>query len=363
MLELAATWHDGGKLDGRFQQFLRHGDEIAAAGEAIAKSASVPISPRRRRAIREAVGLPDPLRHEALSMQLAERHAPLPPEEAAAALALHLIASHHGYARPFFPASADPAPPELAGHVNGTVIHLSAAERCALAPPHRLDAGVAERFWQLTSLVEAGETSARLSWRREASWQAVLTGLRDPDPKQLCATLAEALRGKSVAPEADDARAAADKEYKRIKTRFKKAVEAFKKRGLRGSVRTEARALKIAPPEHERSLARSDLLERLSAAVPRLELAIGQKIDLTGQEFHECAADFLATDDPAARSALSLLAGFAVEGAAEERAARTAFDFWTPRAACLFGSGAPVDAARHSGKARSDPFPSVAAPG
>ena len=100
-LEFAATWHDSGKLDERFQQFLRHGDEIASVGEAIAKSAIVPLSPQQRRAIREAAGLPDAFRHEGLSVQLAESHSRRLPAQAAPLLALHLIASHHGYARPF----------------------------------------------------------------------------------------------------------------------------------------------------------------------------------------------------------------------------------------------------------------------
>ena len=149
-LEFAATWHDSGKLDERFQQFLRHGDEIASVGEAIAKSAIVPLSPQQRRAIREAAGLPDAFRHEGLSVQLAESHTMRLPAQASPLLALHLIASHHGYARPFFPASIDRTPPGIMGQVNGTAIHLSAADRAALPPPHRLDAGVAERFWELS---------------------------------------------------------------------------------------------------------------------------------------------------------------------------------------------------------------------
>ena len=60
-----------------------------------------------------------------------------------------------------------------------------------------------------------------------------------PIHKKICATLAQALRGSSVAPEADTARAVAEKKFKQVKTQFKKAVESFKKRGLRGSARAE----------------------------------------------------------------------------------------------------------------------------
>src|SRR6266571_5946490 len=71
---LAASWHDVGKLDERFQLMLHHGDEIAAAAaEApLAKSAFIPESTARRRAVREASRLPEDFRHELLSAQLAE---------------------------------------------------------------------------------------------------------------------------------------------------------------------------------------------------------------------------------------------------------------------------------------------------
>jgi len=151
LLQLAAYWHDVGKIDERFQILLRQGDELAAqSGEPLAKSADVPISQARRRAIREASGLPPNFRHEMLSLQLAEQHAPLPEGEPAAALILHLIASHHGLARPFAPISPDPSPPAVTGYLGNVAISLSVEERRALIPAHRLDSGLSERFWQLT---------------------------------------------------------------------------------------------------------------------------------------------------------------------------------------------------------------------
>lgn len=150
-LRVAARWHDAGKLDERFQLLLHHGDELAATnGESLAKSASVPTSPARRQAIREASGLPADFRHEMLSAQLAERYACLPEAEEAAALILHLITSHHGYARPFAPISPDSEPPTVSGRLNGADIVLTAEERSRLIPMHRLDSGISERFWHLT---------------------------------------------------------------------------------------------------------------------------------------------------------------------------------------------------------------------
>lgn len=150
-IRLAANWHDVGKLDERFQVLLHQGDEVAtlSAPAALAKSPSVPASPTRRRLIREALGLPASFRHEMLSLQLAERFAMPPGDGDAADLFLHLIASHHGHARPFAPVSPDEDPPPVVGQWGGTPITFSAADRAALPPAYRLDSGIADRFWRV----------------------------------------------------------------------------------------------------------------------------------------------------------------------------------------------------------------------
>jgi CRISPR-associated endonuclease/helicase Cas3 len=149
---LAAQWHDAGKLDERFQLLLHHGDEVAAAtcAEPLAKSASVPVSPRRRRAIRQASRLPDDFRHEMLSLQLAERFADLPSDQTWRDLVLHLVAAHHGHGRPLAPVVDEGSAPGVSGRVGGVRIALAAETRAELVPPHRIDSGVAERFWRLT---------------------------------------------------------------------------------------------------------------------------------------------------------------------------------------------------------------------
>jgi CRISPR-associated endonuclease/helicase Cas3 len=149
---LAALWHDAGKLDPRFQVLLRQGDEVAAvtAPEPIAKSATVPTSPARRRAIREASGLPEGFRHEMLSLELARRFAELPADDVLADLVLHLVASHHGHGRPFAPVAVDPWPPEVSGALSGTEIRLHPEARTTSPPAYRLDSGITERFWRLT---------------------------------------------------------------------------------------------------------------------------------------------------------------------------------------------------------------------
>ncbi len=151
-VRLAARWHDAGKLDERFQVVLHGGDEVAAAAAPapLAKSVAVPETPAGRRAVREASGLPENFRHEMLSMELAARFASEHPEDPSLAdLLLHLVASHHGHGRPFAPVCIDPAPPGIRGEFNGIRIVVDAETRAAWPPAHRLDAGVAQRFWRL----------------------------------------------------------------------------------------------------------------------------------------------------------------------------------------------------------------------
>ena len=147
----AAEWHDAGKLDERFQVMLHQGDEVATASAKVplAKSASIPASPAHRRAIREASGLPEHFRHEMLSAQFAERSAHLDKCKTDVELVLHLIASHHGYARPFAPVNDDPTPPSVSGQLVGASLEISADERAAMPAPHRIDSGIADRFWRM----------------------------------------------------------------------------------------------------------------------------------------------------------------------------------------------------------------------
>lgn len=147
----AAYWHDAGKLDERFQILLHQGDELAAlaAEEPLAKSASIPASPAQRRALREASGLPERFRHEMLSTQLANEQPNMSIDEASKDLLLHLIASHHGYARPLAPICEDPEPPSVLGKLGESSLSLSRDERLKWIA-HRVDSGLADRFWRLT---------------------------------------------------------------------------------------------------------------------------------------------------------------------------------------------------------------------
>jgi len=149
--ERAADMHDWGKADERFQAMLSRSDRTdswlraGAHGKPLAKS-EPPKTPGQWREAYKRSGLPPGFRHEMLSVQLAVFADALPEDAAERELILHLIAAHHGRARPFAPVVPDDELPRV--EVGG--VKLTHDQRAAMAPPHRLDSGIPERYWQLT---------------------------------------------------------------------------------------------------------------------------------------------------------------------------------------------------------------------
>ncbi len=138
-----ARFHDYGKADIRFQAMLRGGDMMAArfAPKPLAKSEGMPLGPSSRKLARDRSGLPSGFRHEFLSLVFAGKSMVHATDE----LGLHLIATHHGQARPLAAVVFD----DEAGPVSFADMTLSQEERTTLAA-HRLGNGVTERFWHLT---------------------------------------------------------------------------------------------------------------------------------------------------------------------------------------------------------------------
>ncbi len=148
---LAAEWHDLGKADERFQAMLRRSDRtdawllVAMDSAILAKSDGLPQTRDQHRKAFDRAGLPEGFRHEMLSVQIVEQSDLREEAGEYTDFLLHLIASHHGYARPCAPVVIDDEYPEVS--VEGILLTREQRNVC---PPHRIDSGIAERFWALT---------------------------------------------------------------------------------------------------------------------------------------------------------------------------------------------------------------------
>lgn len=147
---VAADLHDLGKADERFQAMLRRTDRTdawllaGANSEILAKSDGMPQTPKMRKLARERAELPEGFRHEMLSAQIAALSGRLPDDPDRRELILHLVASHHGFARPFAPVVPDEQPPDV--EIDGVTLSSNARSEI---PPHRIDSGIPDRFWNL----------------------------------------------------------------------------------------------------------------------------------------------------------------------------------------------------------------------
>lgn len=124
---LAALLHDIGKADPRFQAMLHGGDPItAASGSLLAKSRQHGSAAARARARRRS-GWPPGLRHELVSLALLDASPELRVRAHDLDLVRHLVASHHGWCRPWAPATIDPAPTRVRTTVAGVDVEVTTA--------------------------------------------------------------------------------------------------------------------------------------------------------------------------------------------------------------------------------------------
>jgi CRISPR-associated endonuclease/helicase Cas3 len=145
-VEAAARWHDLGKAEGRFQTMLCGGDTFDALllEEPLAKSGLDPTDRAAFRRARLMSGLPPGARHEAWSAALVGRHlVDALSDEVDRDLIVHLVASHHGHARPWLPPVVDDNPTELTHVIDGgplgaeAKITIDTAATVDFEHPHR----------------------------------------------------------------------------------------------------------------------------------------------------------------------------------------------------------------------------------
>lgn len=156
-LSLAASLHDIGKADRRFQRMLRGGSEIAYYRDEeriLAKSRMAAGSKAEHQRAQSLSGYPRGMRHEVQSLAMIETAREQVAEMAYDLdLVMHLVASHHGHCRPFAPAIEDTEPVDvaLAKHESATFGAIVFGASTSAHGLHRLDSPLADRFWSLVT--------------------------------------------------------------------------------------------------------------------------------------------------------------------------------------------------------------------
>lgn len=149
-IRLAALLHDVGKADPRFQTMLWGGNPILAARSGLlAKSRRGAVGMAAQTALRRRAAYPSGARHELLSFRMMENLSKNHFSANDRDLVLHLVASHHGWCRPFAKAFQDDKPRMV--FLRSSDYELEASSDCirdGLSPAHYAS-GVGERFWRL----------------------------------------------------------------------------------------------------------------------------------------------------------------------------------------------------------------------
>jgi CRISPR-associated endonuclease/helicase Cas3 len=175
---LAAWLHDIGKADRRFQLMLRGGSEIEYFKDESpwAKSAMPSGAREAHQLAQKRSGYPRGARHEVQSLAMLDGQKAAmterlkkrdPTKEPDLDLVLYLVASHHGYCRPFAPVvfDEDPVAVSLAKHASSEFGTLDFSLPTSKNELHRLDSALGDRFWELI---------AKYGWQQLCWLEAIL---------------------------------------------------------------------------------------------------------------------------------------------------------------------------------------------
>lgn len=144
-ISLAARLHDIGKADPRFQAWMAGGDFVRARRLGLlAKSDGIVIGSAQSAEAQRLSGYPEGGRHEILSVRLLESCPAVMESAHDRDLVLHLVAAHHGHARPLAPVVHDERPVPVQVTLDGHI--LTAPSDTSL---EHIASGVAERFFRL----------------------------------------------------------------------------------------------------------------------------------------------------------------------------------------------------------------------
>jgi len=192
----AAELHDIGKADIRFQALLLGAtpQEAMERPTLLAKSGNSILTRQEAADARQRSKLPDRFRHEMLSVGIIKNALVVLDPSADHDLLVHLIAAHHGYARPLAPVVIDEKEDTETNaafaerlELKRTLNHgdIDGNRRLRWVPAHHFDSGIAERFWMLIRRAEIGwwGLAYRESILRIADQQASEAEQNQKEPK------------------------------------------------------------------------------------------------------------------------------------------------------------------------------------